>query len=107
MYFPGRHPMLTVSAGICMLITQASDSSHPEAAASTVLLKTDSSWDGVKYDSYPPGQPELTVLKFVIPPHTTLLWHTHSMPYAAYVISGTPSLESDDGRHHGRSGLVR
>ncbi len=100
MYSPGRHPMLSVAAGIFMLITQANDSSHPEAAVSTVLLKTDRSWDGVNYDGYPPGQPELTVLKFVIPPHTTLPWHTHTMPNAGYVISGTLNVESQDGRHH-------
>jgi quercetin dioxygenase-like cupin family protein len=92
--------MLTVAAGIMTIIAQAQDCSNPEAAVSTVLLKTDRSWDSVEYDSYPAGQPELTVLKFVIPPNTILPWHTHPMPNAAYVISGKLNLESEDGRHH-------
>jgi hypothetical protein len=92
--------MLIVAAGIFTMIAYARDSANPEAAVSTVLLKTDHSWDGVHYDSYPSGRPELTVLKFVIPPHTTLPWHTHMMPNAAYVVSGTLNLESQDGRHH-------
>jgi quercetin dioxygenase-like cupin family protein len=96
----GRHPMLTVAAGIFTIIAPAHDSPNPENTVSTVLLKTDQSWDGMKYDSYPAGRPELTILKFVVPPHTTLPWHTHPMPNAAYVISGTLSVESEDGRHH-------
>src|ERR1700677_2808594 len=99
-YQTSRHPMLIVAAGIFTMIAYARDSANPEAAVSTVLLKTDHSWDGVHYDSYPSGRPELTVLKFVIPPHTTLPWHTHMMPNAAYVVSGTLNLESQDGRHH-------
>jgi quercetin dioxygenase-like cupin family protein len=70
--------MLTVAAGIVTVIAQAQDSSNPEATVSTVLVKTDRSWDGVNYDSYPAGQPELRVLRFVIPPHIILPWHTHT-----------------------------
>jgi quercetin dioxygenase-like cupin family protein len=95
-----RCALLTVAAGIFTIVAQAQNFPNPEATVSTVLLKTDRSWDGVTYDRYPAGQPELTVLKFVIPPHTTLPWHTHPMPNAAYVISGTLSVESEDGRHH-------
>jgi quercetin dioxygenase-like cupin family protein len=100
MKFLGMHLLLPVAIGIFAIIAQAQRPPNPEDAVSTVLLKTDRSWDGVKYDSYPTGQPELTVVKFDIPPHTALPWHTHPMPNAAYVISGTLSVESEDGRHH-------
>ncbi|MFP3541729.1 cupin, partial [Pseudomonas sp. SIMBA_044] len=36
------------------------------------LLKTGQSWDSTPYAAYPAGQPEITVLKITIPPHTAL-----------------------------------
>jgi quercetin dioxygenase-like cupin family protein len=60
---------------------------------SEILLKTESSWDGVPYQSYPNGAPELTTVKISIPPHTVLPWHTHPMPNVAYVLSGELTVE--------------
>lgn len=98
------------------------DDGNPEGTVSTILLQTDHSWDGVEYKSYPAGQPELTVVEFRIPPNTTLPWHFHPMPNAAYVVTGTLCVERQDGKakikvhagdvlpetvgtvHHGRSG---
>lgn len=57
------------------------------------LLKADSSWDGAPYAAYPPGRPELTVVRLTIPPRTVLPWHTHPMPNAAYVVSGSITVE--------------
>lgn len=68
---------------------------QPSVQAET-LLRTDSSWDGVAYASYPSGQPELTVLKITIAPHTSLPWHTHPMPNAAYVLSGEITVEKKE-----------
>ncbi|HEX4581950.1 MAG TPA: cupin domain-containing protein [Acidobacteriaceae bacterium] len=62
------------------------------AAQSQVLLKADHSWNGKPYTQYPKGRPELTMLKLTIAPHTKLPWHTHPMPNAAYVLSGTLTL---------------
>ena len=53
-----------------------------------ILLKADSSWDGMPYSSYPQGRPELTVVRLTIPPRTALPWHSHPMPNAAYVVTG-------------------
>jgi quercetin dioxygenase-like cupin family protein len=61
------------------------------------LLKTTRSWDGMPYERYPEGKPELSVLKITIPPRTTLAWHTHMMPNAAYVVSGEIRIEKRDG----------
>jgi quercetin dioxygenase-like cupin family protein len=61
------------------------------------LAKTTSSWDGAPYRAYPSGQPQLTVLKITIAPHTTLKWHYHPMPNAAYILSGDLILEKKDG----------
>ncbi|WP_140720647.1 MULTISPECIES: cupin domain-containing protein [Gammaproteobacteria] len=68
----------------------------PECACSLhseELLRSDTSWNGKPYERYPEGRPQLTVLRFHIPPHTSLPWHTHPMPNAGYVISGQITLE--------------
>jgi quercetin dioxygenase-like cupin family protein len=70
---------------------------HPVATQSQVkveqLLQTTESWDGVKYAAYPTGQPEVTLIKISIPPHTTLDWHRHPMISVAYILSGTLTVE--------------
>jgi quercetin dioxygenase-like cupin family protein len=63
------------------------------AVLSETLLRTGSSWDGEPYKSYLSGQPELTILKITLAPHTKLEWHSHPMPNAAYIISGELTLE--------------
>jgi quercetin dioxygenase-like cupin family protein len=61
------------------------------------LTQTTSSWDGTPYKAYPTGQPQLSVLKVTLAPHTTMRWHTHPVPNAAYVLSGEVTVESKDG----------
>jgi quercetin dioxygenase-like cupin family protein len=78
------------------------------AIQSETLLQSSSSWDGEPYIAYPAGQPELSVLKITIPPHTQLKWHTHPMPNAAYILSGELTVErkADDKTHHFTAGQV-
>jgi len=54
----------------------------------TQLLKSTHSWDGVQYRAYPNGLPEVTVLRYKIPAHSVLPWHSHSAINVAYVLSG-------------------
>ncbi len=61
------------------------------------LLRSSTSWDGKPYVAYPTAAPELTVLQITIPAHTTLPWHQHPMPNAAYVVSGELTLEKKEG----------
>ncbi len=56
------------------------------------LLQTMQSWNGKRYTHYPTGQPQLTTLKVTIAPHTSLPWHSHPIPNAVYVLSGTLTL---------------
>ena len=58
-----------------------------------ILRSASSSWDGEPYRSYPSGQPELSVLKITLAPHTQLEWHGHPMPSAAYIVAGKLTLE--------------
>jgi quercetin dioxygenase-like cupin family protein len=63
------------------------------------LLRIGSSWDGEPYKSYPSGQPELSILKITLPPHTELEWYSHPLPNAAYIVSGDLTLErKEDGK---------
>jgi quercetin dioxygenase-like cupin family protein len=57
------------------------------------LLETEKSWDGVLYKVYPQGTPQLTVLKITIAPYTSLTWHEHPIPNAAYVLNGVLTVE--------------
>jgi len=57
-----------------------------------ILVQTTQSWNGKPYTHYPAGQPELTMIKLTIAPHTALPWHTHPFPNVVYVLSGTLTL---------------
>ncbi|MEE1924183.1 cupin domain-containing protein [Pseudomonas sp. 148P] len=65
----------------------------------TVLLQASQAWDGTRYQSYPGGQPQLTLLKILIPPRTTLDWHQHPMPNAGYLLAGELLVETHDAKH--------
>jgi quercetin dioxygenase-like cupin family protein len=65
----------------------------------SILLKTDRSWNGALFPPYPSGQPQLIVLKSTIAPNTRLPWHTHPFPCAAYITSGELIVETKDGLH--------
>jgi quercetin dioxygenase-like cupin family protein len=59
-----------------------------EGAISETLLQTTRSWDGELYKPYASGQPEVSVLRIYIPPHSALAWHLHPVINAAYVLTG-------------------
>jgi quercetin dioxygenase-like cupin family protein len=48
---------------------------------------------GEAYKSYLTAQPELSIVKITLPPHTKLEWHSHPMPSAAYIVAGELTLE--------------
>ena len=60
---------------------------------SEVLVQSEASWNGKRYEHYPAGIPQLTVVRMTIPARSSLPWHTHAMPNAAYIISGQLTLE--------------
>lgn len=57
------------------------------------LLETENSWDGALYSPYPTDTPQLSVLKITIPPNSSLDWHEHLVPNAAYVQQGELTVE--------------
>ncbi|AVJ18461.1 cupin [Serratia sp. MYb239] len=60
---------------------------------SETLLESERSWDGTRYSAYPQGTPQLSVLKITIAPNSSLDWHQHPIPNAAYVQSGVVTIE--------------
>ena len=96
--------------GLLMLaccVSTAAYEPFPTAIKIETLASRTSSWDGTPYAAYPSGQPEITVLRFTIAPRTTMQWHSHPMPNAAYVLSGELIIEKIDGsRKHFVAGEV-
>jgi quercetin dioxygenase-like cupin family protein len=78
------------------LLAAAENSSSPIKIET--LVQSTSSWDDTAHKAYPAGQPQITVLKITVPPHTTMNWHSHPMPNAGYILSGEFTLEKMDGK---------
>lgn len=71
---------------------------HTKTGVQTeVLSKATASWDGGTYKAYPSGQPEITILKITIAPHTVMKWHSHSVVSAGYILSGDLTIEKKNG----------
>jgi quercetin dioxygenase-like cupin family protein len=87
-----------LSLGLAALLSAiaAVQAKEPVPVQIETLLRSGASWDGTPYVAYPQGAPELTVLKMTIPPHSSLPWHTHPMPNAAYVVSGELTVEKKE-----------
>lgn len=97
---PFSYHTCALALGSALLATAAHAATTAQGGVqSSVLLKTQSSWDGTRYLAYPAGSPELTVVKISIPAHTELAWHQHPMPNAAYILSGELTVETLDGEH--------
>jgi len=89
----GRRIRMSAWLVVGLMLAQPSDAAD---AVSETLLKTTKSWDGTPYKAYPSGQPEVTVLRIYIPPHSTLAWHYHPVINAAYVLSGELTVQRRD-----------
>lgn len=63
-----------------------------------VLVKSTHSWNGNPMPEYPNGQPEVTILRIIIPAGTTLPWHTHPVINAGVLISGELTVTTKSGK---------
>lgn len=89
---------MRIALGIAALLLAAcASAADAPAVRAETLLQSSTAWDGTPYAAYPAGAPQLTMLKITIPPHTSLPWHTHPMPNAAYVLSGELIVEKQEG----------
>jgi len=63
-----------------------------------VLAKTTSSWNGATLPAYLQGQPEVTILKIVIPPKVQLPLHQHPVINAGVLLKGELTVITKDGK---------
>ena len=84
---------------IPLLIPLAVNAREPQTEVQQVL-QTTQAWDGATYQGYPKGQPQVTVLRIKIPPHTALHWHYHPVISAGYVVSGELTVEKQGTNEH-------
>ena len=61
------------------------------------LIKSDVSWDGASLPHYQNGEPEITVLKVVIPPGKAIGMHKHPMINSGVLLSGAVTVTSKTG----------
>jgi quercetin dioxygenase-like cupin family protein len=84
---------------VCLLIVALTSSCIYARDTNTIqaetLAKAGSSWDGAALPAYPEGEPEITILKFTIPPKTALPWHMHPFINAGVLLSGELTVETE------------
>jgi quercetin dioxygenase-like cupin family protein len=63
-----------------------------------LLAQTTTSWDGSTLPRYPRAQPEITILRILIPPHTALPLHKHLVINAGVLLRGSLTVVAESGR---------
>ncbi|OAQ38245.1 cupin [Pedobacter psychrophilus] len=61
----------------------------------TKIAESTQSWNGDTLPAYPNGQPKITILKIVIPPHQKLDLHKHLVINAGVLITGVLTVIDD------------
>jgi quercetin dioxygenase-like cupin family protein len=84
-------------AGSLVLFFSFAAAQSPAPVQIETLVQSTKSWDGTPYKAYPAGQPQISVLKVTLAPHTAMKWHTHPVPNAGYILSGEVTVEKKDG----------
>jgi quercetin dioxygenase-like cupin family protein len=96
--------MLTLDVGkilACTLLwAVATPALAVEAAEVQVqaLAKSVMSWNGTPLPAYPTGQPEITILKFHIPPGAILAMHKHPFINAGVLLAGALTVVTETGQ---------
>ena len=62
------------------------------------LVKSAKSWDGQLLRAYPPGQPEITILRIRVPPGARLEPHRHPVINAGVLLSGQLTVVTAEGK---------
>ena len=90
----------TTLCALCLFLISCNTDKKTETEY-TKLLETTKSWNGATLPAYPEGQPKITILKAVIPPHTQLDVHKHNVINAAVMLDGelTVVTEAKDTLH--------
>jgi len=81
-----------------LLLSSYSFAKELNAVQTDVLAKTRLSWDGSHLPDYPKGTPEITILRFKIPPGAQLPLHKHQVINAGVLLSGELTVVTEDNR---------
>ncbi len=90
--------MLTISGTRVLASGAKTNSTAPAKVTAKILAKSTHSWDGTPLSAYPPGQPQVTILRIRIPSGTTLPLHTHPVINAGVLISGELTVVTKTGK---------
>jgi len=79
---------------ICLFLVSCHQNT-PNNTEFTTLLETTKSWNGNTLPKYPEGQPNITILKAIIPAHSKLDFHKHKVINAAVILDGELTVVSE------------
>ena len=82
----------------CTMVPINSRKSKEAAPVVKQLAKTTQSWNGKFLPTYPQGQPEVTILRIIIPAGAQLDIHSHPVINAGVLISGQLTVVTTDGK---------
>ncbi len=84
--------VLSISACNCVL----ADDQHP-GIVTNLVVRSGNDWTGNPLPPYLRSDPQIAVMKFIIPPNTSLPVHKHPAINAAYVIDGELTVVQEGG----------
>ena len=82
----------------CTMVPINSRKSKEATPVVKQLAKTTQSWNGKFLPTYPQGQPEVTILRIIIPAGAQLDIHSHPVINAGVLISGQLTVVTTDGK---------
>jgi quercetin dioxygenase-like cupin family protein len=93
--------MRAALGGLCLLLVAAVSLGQKERPAAkevevAVLAKTTKSWDGSELPAYPKGQPEVSIVRYTIPPKTRMALHKHTVINAGVLLKGKLTVVAED-----------
>ena len=69
---------------------------HMAEGGKTIIIKSTSSHEGIQLPAYNKGQPEIVILKNVVPPGKVIPSHTHTVIAVGLILSGELTVIDDD-----------
>ena len=79
-----------------ILFACQAEGSEQQSIAVKELVKSNLSWDGNPLPAYPPGPPEISILRISIPPGAQLPVHRHPVINAGVLVSGELTVVTKD-----------
>jgi quercetin dioxygenase-like cupin family protein len=87
-----------IAAALIVLTSSAALAAEGAGVVVDTLAKTGKSWDGAALPAYGPGEPEITILRIVIPAGIKLPRHYHPVINAGVLIRGELTVRAESGK---------